>query len=1063
MVEQLLQQRYEILQVLSQAALTQQLLAADHQQPERPECRIYTFALQTEHPDVLDCARQLFAYEVERFTHLSQHPTIPALSDAFEIDGVFYVVQPWLDGQTLAQIVQVSSQPTDQLVVGLVRSLAETLDAIHAHQTLHCNLSPHNILWHDPSRAWLVLDFGAFHQISALNIDEQGEVQLQGRLGAPGYIPTDPATPLDPKYDFYSLGMIAIEALWGQLPAEPQQWRSHLPSMVHPGITKCLDRLLTGTYTRATDIVTDLETTIPTLPGTTVVTPSPGSATPPRDAAPADVLPSSPTEDLQPNTFLASRYRLLRPLSKGGFGETYLAIDEQFPGQPQCVVKKLKPRNPEPRIQKIARELFEREAEVLSRLGAHPQLPQLMAHFEENGEFYLVEEFINGHDLDSELPLKAQLSEPHVVRLLTDILEVLSFVHDQKVIHRDIKPANIRRRKPDNKLVLIDFGAVKQLNEVTIAAAGEEKFTVSIGTAGFAPSEQTQGRPRLSSDIYAVGMIGIQALTGVDPEELPEDPKTGEVVWQPLVTASPELSAVLSRMVRYDFRQRYPSARLALQALTHLYDGPQLSDSGRPIAAKSQPWFKRYSRSLGMASSVLLTTGLGTSAYQLGWFNPSPQQLANRVTKSTVQVQHNDGKGFSTGFVIAGTSFQCTVLTTRAAIASGQEVTIQLSDGTQNTVEDSQTFAGLDVVKLTLPSDTADCPYPALPLGDSTRLVQDETVYVGGYVRPEGTAVTEQNLRATTLEQVLEVPLTGGYRLAYATESVQSLPGSVVLNRHGRVVGIHGQIVKPDGDISEGLDVVEEELGWAIPLRTYLVATQATGDAPDTAQQIQDEADLFFAARRYEDALAAYERLSTLRHDRPAPWYGKGSSLYNLNRYEEAIAAYDKALDFRLENALIWYSRANAYFQLEDYLNAKASYEQAVKYKPDYFTAWNNLGLAQQAMEDYEAAIASFETAIEFRPKYHTAWNNKGTTLALQGKWQQAIAAYQEAIKLRPAFSQAWYNLAVAHSQQGSLDEALTSLKEAIALRKNWAEIAQSDQNLQPLRTKPAFQALVKQ
>ena len=153
---------------------------------------------------------------------------------------------------------------------------------------------------------------------------------------------------------------------------------------------------------------------------------------------------------------------------------------------------------------------------------------------------------------------------------LRDILEVLSFVHAQKVIHRDIKPDNIRRR-PDGKVVLIDFGAVKQVGSQLSRPLGNAKaetsLTVAIGTPGYAPSEQTKGKPRLSSDVYAVGMIAIEALTGIEPEKLPEDPHTGELVWHDQAKVSPALRRVINRMVRYDFRQRYASAQEALDAL----------------------------------------------------------------------------------------------------------------------------------------------------------------------------------------------------------------------------------------------------------------------------------------------------------------------------------------------------------------------------------------------------------------------------------------------------------------------------------------------------------------
>ena len=269
-------------------------------------------------------------------------------------------------------------------------------------------------------------------------------------------------------------------------------------------------------------------------------------------------------------TKLRGRYRIIKELGSGGFGDTYLALDQDLPGSPQCVVKHLKPKDPHPDVLAIARRLFKTEAEVLYRLK-HERIPELFAHFEENGEFYLVQDFIDGDDLSkTELAPGKKLSEAEVIELLQGILEVLEFVHQQKTIHRDIKPQNLIRRRQDGKLFLIDFGAVKEIGTLVADARGQTRATVTIGTHGYMPSEQSDGQPQLCSDIYAVGMIGIQALTGIEPRQLLKDPKTLEVIWRNQAQVSPQLAGILDKMVRYHFNQRYPSAVEALQALKGL-------------------------------------------------------------------------------------------------------------------------------------------------------------------------------------------------------------------------------------------------------------------------------------------------------------------------------------------------------------------------------------------------------------------------------------------------------------------------------------------------------------
>ncbi|HEY9598754.1 MAG TPA: serine/threonine-protein kinase, partial [Cyanophyceae cyanobacterium] len=173
---------------------------------------------------------------------------------------------------------------------------------------------------------------------------------------------------------------------------------------------------------------------------------------------------SSLFEPTNRETTLGGRYKIISQLGSGGFGHTFLAQDLHLPGSPRCVVKQLKPKSREEENLKIARRLFDTEANVLARLGSHDQIPRLLAHFEENREFYLVLELIEGESLTHDIVSGQPWSEAEVKDLLQDVLQVLAFVHEQQVIHRDIKPSNLIRRHSDGRIVLIDFGAVKQVS-----------------------------------------------------------------------------------------------------------------------------------------------------------------------------------------------------------------------------------------------------------------------------------------------------------------------------------------------------------------------------------------------------------------------------------------------------------------------------------------------------------------------------------------------------------------------------------------------------------------------
>jgi Protein kinase domain/S-layer homology domain len=260
------------------------------------------------------------------------------------------------------------------------------------------------------------------------------------------------------------------------------------------------------------------------------------------------------------NRILDGRYRIVSLLGEGGFGKTYVAEDTRRPGSPRCVVKQLRLDSDDAALLDIARRLFNTEAETLQKLGRHPQIPDLLAYFEEVQEFFLVEELIPGTPLTKELIPERPLPESRVLEILTDVLEVLAFVHANGVIHRDIKPDNLICRSDTGRLVLIDFGAVKSIGtQLTSMRSETAGATVAIGTPGYMPGEQAAGAPRFASDIYALGMVCVHALAGIAPVELKFDPRSSELLWPEGLRTNDALRLILLKMVRSHNSERYQS------------------------------------------------------------------------------------------------------------------------------------------------------------------------------------------------------------------------------------------------------------------------------------------------------------------------------------------------------------------------------------------------------------------------------------------------------------------------------------------------------------------------
>lgn len=260
---------------------------------------------------------------------------------------------------------------------------------------------------------------------------------------------------------------------------------------------------------------------------------------------------------------LKDRYRATKPIGQGGFGRTFLAVDEDKPSKPRCVIKQFYPQAQGTSTVKKAIELFNQEAMRLDELGKHSQIPELLAYFTQDDRQYLVQEFIDGQNLAQELAQVGAFSESQIRQLLNDLLSVLQFVHSQQVIHRDIKPENIIRRSRDRKLVLVDFGASKVATTNALNQTG-----TSIGSPEYVAPEQARGRASFASDIYSLGVTCIHLLTQRSPFDL-YDINEDAWIWRQYLTSkvSDSLGKILDKMLQTIPNRRYQSAEEVLKDL----------------------------------------------------------------------------------------------------------------------------------------------------------------------------------------------------------------------------------------------------------------------------------------------------------------------------------------------------------------------------------------------------------------------------------------------------------------------------------------------------------------
>jgi serine/threonine protein kinase len=283
---------------------------------------------------------------------------------------------------------------------------------------------------------------------------------------------------------------------------------------------------------------------------------------------------SEPRGIVQPTsgTILAQRYAIESILSRGDFSVTFLARNLNLPGQPACIIKQLALQSTEAREIATSQRRFYLEAQTLSKLGSHAQVPTLLDYFQVGTDLYLVEEYIPGTVLSRSLARSSaqgqtRFTEVQIEDFLRQMLRLLEYIHGHRLIHRDIKPHNIIFCQTDRRYVLVDFGAVKDLNPKPFAASPRADISRSIGTPGFAPPEQLANRAVYASDIYALGMTCVYLLTGKDPSRLPTDPYTCELVWADDVELSDSTIDIITKTIQVSLTDRYQSASEVLNAL----------------------------------------------------------------------------------------------------------------------------------------------------------------------------------------------------------------------------------------------------------------------------------------------------------------------------------------------------------------------------------------------------------------------------------------------------------------------------------------------------------------
>lgn len=310
------------------------------------------------------------------------------------------------------------------------------------------------------------------------------------------------------------------------------------------------------------------------------------------------------TKVVAENLLLHNRYRTFKLIGQSRYGKTFLGVDENQSPPIPCVIKQFLCQNSTEENFSHTKALFQQQAHQLEELGKHPQIPTLLAQFEQDECLYLVHEFIDGSNLAKLVEEEGTCSETQIWQLLNDLLPVLKFIHDRQVIHGDIKPENIIRRTLDGGLVLVDFSvgqAVRAVDELSLHSAA------AMGSPEYVAPEQARGKAVFASDLYSLGVTCIYLLTHIPPFDL-FDIANDRWAWRQYAIGdvSDRLCTILDKLLQNAVNQRFQSADEVMLAI-NLASGSQAArnatGTSSPTSTPSQPW--QCMHTLRVNSSVL--------------------------------------------------------------------------------------------------------------------------------------------------------------------------------------------------------------------------------------------------------------------------------------------------------------------------------------------------------------------------------------------------------------------------------------------------------------------------
>ena len=718
-------------------------------------------------------------------------------------------------------------------------------------------------------------------------------------------------------------------------------------------------------------------------------------------------------------TILDGKFKIVQVLGEGGMGTVYKACDTRLNNRPMAV-KEMSRAGLSPAQIQEAEASFEREAQILANLS-HPNLPHIYDHFTKDERSYLVMDFIEGQTLEDYLE-KAKGSPLPLNQVLEwgrQLCDVLDYLHTRQppVVFRDLKPSNVMIKEEGGRIFLIDFGIAR------IFKPGKSHDTVALGSPGFAAPEQygkAQSSPR--SDIYSLGALLHNLLTGVDPSEQPFFFRPSSQL-NPIVP--PALEQLLQQMLEMQTEKRPGSIQEVLNVLHQVEAQPANNTYSQPLPTvlASRPGQGTIvgAETLSSANAIgtVGTGGTRTSpgnallqdAHRLYNMNrlPDALQLFDRALQTE---NHNPLAWQGRGLVQAQRGQHADALASfeRALKLNPNLVTSLNGKGT-----------ALNILRRN---------EDALKAFDRAILLEKDNVIAWN---GKGAALSARRLHEQAVT-AFEVALHFDPRMSQAWGN----KGWALrhMHRYKEALRAFEEALALDPravNFWNGKGMILSELGR--PNESLQAYQEALKIDSTSAPALCGIGDFYYSQQNLQAAYGQYEKALQSNPQYVKAWEKRAIVLMDIGNYPKALESFDKALHFDPRYASAWNGKANVLCNMEQYQQALDAYNQALLYNANAAQAWNGRGNALYHLGDYRSALNDYERALQLQPRMASSLHNKALTLLSLRRYDEALAAAEAAIQIAPNDPDNWRRKAEALKKLRRHSEARNAEKEEARLR----------------------------